>query len=76
MELKETFILKLLLTNRIKNYSELVSRFFALNLSNIDNIFDQFVNIIPKTIDKHALFERMSRKQRKLASKPWITIGI
>ena len=34
------------------------------------------MNIIEKTIDKHAPLERMSRKQQKLAEKPWITKGI
>ena len=37
---------------------------------------DQFVNIISKTIDKHAPLDRMSRKRRKLAGKPWITKGV
>ena len=42
-----------------------------------DDVFDQLVNIIAKIIDKHApLDQRISRKQRKLAGKPWIAKGI
>ena len=50
-----------------------VANKFPLNRNIFDNVFDQFVKIIEKTIDKHALLERMSRKQRKLARKPLIT---
>ena len=54
----------------------LVENKFPLNRNIFDDVFDQFVNISEKTIDKHALLERMSRKQRKLARKPWISKGI
>ena len=54
----------------------LVANKFPLSRSIFDDVFDQFVNIIEKTINKHAPLERMSRKQRKLARKRWITKGI
>ena len=54
----------------------LVATKFPLNRNIFDDVFDQFVNIIEKTIDKHAPLEHISRKQRKLARKPWITKGI
>ena len=49
---------------------------FPLNCDNFDLIFDQFVEIISTTINKHAPQKRMSRKQARLAMKPWITKGI
>ena len=59
-----------------KELGNLISSKFPLNTDNFDEIFDLFVNLIAKITDKHAPLERMSRKQRKLASKPWITNGI
>ena len=49
---------------------------FPLNCDNFDLVFDQFVEIISTTINKHAPQKRMSRKQARLAMKPWITKGI
>ena len=54
----------------------LVANNFPLNRNIFDNVFDQLVNIIAKTIDKNVPFERMSRKPRELAGKPLITKGI
>ena len=54
----------------------LISNTFPLNRHNFNKTFDQFVNLIAKIIDKHAPLQRLSRKQKKLASKPWITKGI
>ena len=54
----------------------LISNNFPLNRDNFNMTFDQFVNLIAKIIDKHAPLQRLSRKQKKLASKPWITKGI
>ena len=45
-------------------------------MDNFNDIFDQFVNRIGKTINKQAPLRRLSRKQQKLARKPWITKGI
>ena len=52
--------------NLDQELGNLVATRFPLNC-NIFDVFDQFVNIIEKTID---LLERMSHKQRKLARKP------
>ena len=73
IEIKKDFHLEAFANELDQKLGELVSRFFPLNLNNFDDIFDQFVNIIAKTIDKHAPLERIIRKQRKLAGKPWIT---
>ena len=56
--------------------ANLVENNFPLNRNIFGDVFDQFVNIIAKTINKNAPLERMSRKQRKLAGKPWIAKGI
>ena len=47
-----------------------------LTRENFDAVFDQFVETIAGTIDRHAPQKRLSRKQAKLARKPWITKGI
>ena len=49
---------------------------FPLNHNIFDDVFNQFVNITEKTIEKHTPLEHMSSKQQKLARKPWITKGI
>ena len=49
---------------------------FPLNCKNFDSVFDQFVEIMAETINKHAPQKRISRKQAKLALEPWITKGI
>ena len=51
---------------------KLVANNFTLNRNIFDDVFDLIVNI-SKTIETHAPLERMSRKQRKLEGKPWIT---
>ena len=55
-----------------RELGNLVTNKFSLHRK-IFNVFNQCVNIITKPIDKHAPFERISRKQRKLAVKPRIT---
>ena len=47
-----------------------------MNHNIFDDVFDQFVNKIAQTIDKHAPLERMLRKQQKLAKKVCVTKGI
>ena len=59
-----------------KRLGELVVKNFPLTMDNINNIFDQFVNRIGEIINKHAPLRRLSRKQKKLARKLWITKGI
>ena len=59
-----------------KRLGELVVKNFPLTMDNFNNIFDQFVNRIGEIINKHAPLRRLSRKQQKLARKPWITKGI
>ena len=40
---------------------------------NFDRTFDEFVSLVPNVMEKHAPLKRLSRKQQKLKSKPWIT---
>ena len=54
--------------------------FFNLPLLTKDNLinenFEKFTNIVSSTIDKHAPLTKLSRRQLKLYSKPWLTKGI
>ena len=43
---------------------------------NFDKSFEAFILVVQKVIDKHTPIKKMSRKLRKLKSKPWITKGI
>ena len=63
--------------------SELEKKLETLNIEtqaitrvNFNIVFDRFVDLIVQTVDKHASSKKMSRRQRKLAQKPWITNGI
>ena len=40
---------------------------------NFDCTFDEFVSLVQNVMEKHAPLKRLSRKQQKLKSKPWIT---
>ena len=42
----------------------------------LDLMFTNFISDLKATIDKHASLQKISRKKRKLLSKPWITKGI
>ena len=42
----------------------------------LDLMFTNFIPDLKATIDKHAPLQKISRKKRKLLSKPWITKGI
>ena len=37
-----------------------------------DNNFNEFVNLVKVTINKHAPLKRLSRKEQKLIHKPWL----
>ena len=48
----------------------------ALSIENFNKLFNRFAHIILSTIDTHAPIESLTRKEKKLKSKPWITKGI
>ena len=39
-------------------------------------IFNNFINIVKTAIDNYAALKKLSRRQRKLKLKPWITRGL
>ena len=45
-------------------------------LTNFDAIFEEFYHIIKTTTNTHAPLKLLSRKQKRLNSKPWIAKGI
>ena len=47
-----------------------------LNISNVNNVFDEILEIISSTINTHAPLKLASRKKQKISSKPWLTKGI
>ena len=55
---------------------QLISTNFPLHSENFNKTFDNFVKTISQIINKHALLKQLTRKQQKLAKKPWITKGI
>ena len=60
-------------------HSNLINSFSTqpvLNTNNYNQSFNLFSQTIMNTIDKHAPLKRLSRKQKRLSSKPWITKSI
>ena len=53
--------------------NNLVNKQQTLNVANFNTKFDSFVNSVKSQIDRHALLKKLSRRQRQLKSKPWIT---
>ena len=47
-----------------------------LNDYNFNHRFRDFIEIVKSKIDRHASLKKLTRKQRKLKCKPWITRGI
>ena len=61
------------LFSKIENF---VPKFNTVTGKNINDPFEQFYSLITKTIDMHVPLKKLSRKQRRLKSKPWITKGL
>ena len=49
---------------------------FPFQRDRSNDVFEMFVTAISDTIEKHAPLTSLSRKQARLARKPWITKGI
>ena len=47
-----------------------------LTYENINSSFNDFISKFKHVIDKHAPLRKLSRRQKTLAAKPWITKGI
>ena len=74
---------------KVRDFSKFSSRLFVADLTQVDwdeiiargtddinKIFSSFYNKLNKIVNKHALFEIMSKRRKKKLSKPWITKGI
>ena len=70
-----------------RDYSNLVQEDLLLDVqaiewdnifkeNDINEIFDSFYSITTNTIDKHAPLKKLSKKEAKFQSKPWISQGI
>lgn len=46
------------------------------NISNSSTLFDCFYNKISDIVDEHVPVKELSRKEKKVQFKPWITSGI
>ena len=53
-----------------------MSNINAITESNINDIFDSFYSLLTSTINAHAPLKKLTRKQKRLKSKPWITKGL
>ena len=68
----------------VENYCdemyESVNKFLAdlddLTETKYNISFDSFISLVLKVIDNHSPLKKLSRKQKKLMNKPWITKGI
>ena len=48
----------------------------AINPNNLNTIFNDFIKIVKTAINNYAQLKKVSRRQRKLKLKPWITRGL
>ena len=48
----------------------------TLNEKNFDLLFSKFVEAIKLTINNHSPLEKMTCRQKRLRTKPWITKGL
>jgi len=44
--------------------------------NDINQMFDSFYSVVNATIDKHVPLKKLSKREAKFKSKPWITQGI
>ena len=53
-----------------------MSNINAITESNINDIFDSFYSLLTSTINALAALKKLTRKQKRLKNKPWITKGL
>ena len=73
---KSKFIAESFCENLEKNLESFYLNLSQLTSDNFCENFDKFTSIVPTTIDKHEPLKKLSRRQLKLRSKPWLTKGI
>ena len=59
-----------------KRINRFMPKILTISENNVDDIFNEFYLLITSTIDTHAPLKKLSRKQRRLRSKLWITKGL
>ena len=53
-----------------------MSKINAITESNINDIFNSFYSLLTSIINAHAPLKKLTRKQKRLKNKPWITKGL
>ena len=53
-----------------KRINRFMPKILTISENNVDDIFNEFYLLITSTIDTHAPLKKLSRKQRRLRSKP------
>ena len=46
------------------------------SITNVNHLCDSFINTFEKTLNQHAPFRKLTRKEQKLNKKPWLSKGI
>ena len=59
-----------------KRINSCMPKILTISENNVDDIFNEFYLLITSTIDTHAPLKKLSRKQKHLRSKPWVTKGL
>ena len=59
--------------SKIENF---VPKLNIVTGKNFNDLLEQLYSLITKILDTHAPLKKLSRKQRRLKSKPWITKGL
>ena len=53
--------------------TDFLFRNITINENNFDQLFIKFYSLIAQTIDKYAPMKKLSKKQKRLLRRPWIT---
>ena len=68
-----------------RNYSKFNSKDFRddiymqkweNNLTDVNELYDEFITKLNSCVDKHAPIKKLTKKEIKMKSKPWITVNI
>jgi len=61
----------------LKSNLEVLNPYFVnVEPYNFNQLFEKFLSTVANTIEVHAPLQKLSRKQRKLQTKPWLTSEI
>ena len=64
------------LDNCLLKFESYFNDFFVDKQPNANVLCDEFIDIFNRTLDKHAPLRKLTKRERKLKEKPWITKGI